>query len=172
MIKEAGKGLIVVVSKWDSVDKDAYTRDALAKTISREFPFIAWAPLIFTSAVSGQNVSKIFEIAHDIDQRRAINIPTKQLNNWLASCVRHHPPAGLKNSHPKFNYMVQDGTKPPSFRIYGRDVRLTHWSYRRYLEKMLRESYELGGTPIEIYFIDNSRGKLKEPELETAQENQ
>lgn len=154
MIREAGKGLIVVVSKWDSVEKDPFTRDALAADITREFPFISWAPLIFTSAVTGQNVTKLYEIAFGIKERRAQKIATKELNNWLHSVTHRHPPAAHGNNHPKLSYMVQDAINPPSFRIYGKHAALIHWSYKRYLERELRERYDFNGTAVQFYFYD------------------
>ena len=112
MIKEAGKGLILVVSKWDSADKDAYTRDHMAPQIAARYDFVPWAPLIFTSAVSGQNVTKIFDLILDIDQKRHTRIRTTVLNKWLRQIVEEHPPAGLKNRTPKLNYIVQEEHKP------------------------------------------------------------
>ena len=83
LIREAGRGVIIVVSKWDLVDKDAYTRDQMAAEIAREFPFISWAPLIFTSSETGQNVSKLFDLAFEIIEARSQQIQTKDLNRWL-----------------------------------------------------------------------------------------
>src|SRR5690606_2183794 len=92
IIDEAGKGLVVVVSKWDSVmDKDAYTRDALAPKISQTFDFVPWAPLIFTSSVTGQNVSKLFDLILDIHGRRTQEFKTRKLNDLLQKTVSAHP---------------------------------------------------------------------------------
>jgi GTP-binding protein len=156
MIKEAGKGLIIVVSKWDSVEgKDAYTRDAIAPQISAAFDFMPWAPLIFTSSVTGQNVTKIFDLALEIDSRRKQRIPTKELNRWLGQVIDRHPPAGLKNRNPKLNYMVQEDDNPiPAFKIFGSQTNFLHWSYKRYMERNLREKYDYQGTPIQLWFIE------------------
>lgn len=156
MVKDAGKGLVLVVSKWDDVEgKDAYTRDALAPQIARHYEFVPWAPLIFTSAVSGQNVAKLFDLALDIDTERGKRIATPELNSWLRQAVDAHPPAGLKNRTPKLNYMVQETDNPtPAFKIFGSHSRFVHWSYRRYLEKRLREKYGYAGTPIQLWFIE------------------
>lgn len=156
MVKEAGRGLILIVSKWDSAeDKDAFTRDAIAARITRNFDFIPWAPLIFTSAVSGQNVTKIFDIALEIDEQRHKRITTSTLNKWLRQAVDAHPPAGLKNRTPKLNYMVQESDNPiPAFKIFGSATRYVHWSYRRYLETRLRKAYGYEGTPIQLWFIE------------------
>ncbi len=160
MIKEAGKGLIIVVSKWDSVQgKDAYTRDALAPQIASEFNFVPWAPLIFTSAVTGQNVTKIFELSLKIHKRRQQELKTSALNKILQSVTSKHPPAGLKNTLPKLRYMVQTDINPPWFVIYGSNLKLLHWSYKRYLERNLRENYDFSGTPVMFSFRDEKQMK-------------
>ena len=157
LIKEAGKGLIIVVSKWDSADKDAFTRDQLAPSIVHHFNFVPWAPLIFTSAETGQNVAKLFELALGIYNRRRQSLKTTDLNKVLSQSISMHPPAGLKNRHPKPRYIVQDATAPPTFRLYGAHLEFLHWSWKRYLEKNLRETADFSGTPIKIYMMNNER---------------
>jgi GTP-binding protein len=156
MIKEAGKGLILVVSKWDAVEgKDAFTRDELAPRIKHSYDFVPWAPLIFTSSITGHNVTQLFELAQQIDEQRHKRIATPELNRWLKIVTDKHPPAGLKNRAPKLNYMVQETDNPtPAFKIFGSHSLFVHWSYRRYLERNLRESYGFEGTPIQIWFIE------------------
>jgi GTP-binding protein len=156
MVKEAGRGLVLVVSKWDSVEgKDAFTRDEIAPRIARNFDFVPWAPLIFTSAVSGQNVTKLFDLTLEIEKERAKRIPTSELNKWLREAVDAHPPAGLKNRAPKLNYMVQETDNPiPAFKIFGAATKFVHWSYRRYLETRLRKAYGYEGTPVQLWFIE------------------
>ncbi len=156
MVKDAGKGLVLVVSKWDSVEgKDAFTRDDLAPQIAANYDFVPWAPLIFTSSITGQNVTKIFDLAMEIDQQRAKRIATPELNKWLRQAVDDHPPAGLKNRAPKLNYIVQESDNPiPAFKIFGSHTRFVHWSYRRYLETRLRKIYGYEGTPIQLWFIE------------------
>ncbi len=160
IIADAGKGLVLVVSKWDSVEgKDAYTRDALAPKIARQFDFAPWAPLIFTSSVTGQNVTKLFDLALDIEKRRKQETKTRVLNNLLQDAIQKHPPAGLKNTHPRLRYMVQTDTAPPWFVIYGSNLKFVHWSYKRYLERLIRETYNYSGTPIELSFRDEKQIK-------------
>jgi GTP-binding protein len=160
LIKEAGKGLVLVVSKWDSVEgKDAYTRDALAPRIAHEFAFVPWAPLIFTSSVTGQNVTKLFDIAMQIDERRQQKLKTTELNKILQTCLRKHPPAGLKNSHPKLRYITQTDIAPPWFVIFGSNLKFLHWSYKRYLERTMRETHDFAGTPIMFSFRDEKQIK-------------
>lgn len=160
MIKDAGRGLVLVVSKWDAVEgKDAFTRDALAPRIAYEFNFVPWAPLIFTSSVTGQNVTKLFDLALEIDQRRKQQIATRELNKLLQFCLRKHPPAGLKNTHPKLRYMVQTDTNPPWFVIFGSNLKFIHWSYIRYLERAVRDNHDYVGTPIKFSFRDEKQIK-------------
>jgi GTP-binding protein len=155
MIKEAGKGLVLVVSKWDAVEKTAFTRDELAPQIASKYDFVAWAPLIFTSSFSGQNVTKLYELAMDIDEERGKRITTSQLNNWLHDVTINHPPAGLKNRAPKLNYIVQEDDNPtPAFKVFGSHTKFIHWSYRRYMERNLREKFGYVGTPIQFWFIE------------------
>lgn len=166
IINEAGKGMALVISKWDSVEgKDAYTRDALAPKISRTFDFTPWAPLIFTSSVTGQNVTKLFDLALDIEARRHQETKTRVLNDLLQRAVAKHPPAGLKNTHPKLRYMVQTDTNPPWFVIYGSNLKFVHWSYKRYLERLLRETYNYAGTPIKLSFRDEKQIKANKERI-------
>ncbi|HSW36978.1 MAG TPA: ribosome biogenesis GTPase Der [Candidatus Saccharimonadales bacterium] len=156
MIKDAGKGLVLVVSKWDAAeDRTAFTRDQLAPQIAVTYDFVPWAPLIFTSAVTGQNVTKLFEIALEIDAQRHKRISTHELNKWLRQVVDKHPPAGLKNRAPKLNYIVQETDNPtPAFKIFGSHTKFVHWSYRRYLDRAMREAFGYEGTPIQLWFIE------------------
>jgi GTP-binding protein len=166
IIDEAGKGMVIVISKWDSVEgKDAYTRDALAPSIAHTFNFTPWAPLIFTSSVTGQNVTKLFDLALDIDARRKQTTKTRVLNDMLQDAIQKHPPAGLKNTHPKLRYMVQTDTAPPWFVIYGSNLKFVHWSYKRYLERLLRETYNYSGTPIKLSFRDEKQIKANKERI-------
>lgn len=156
MIKEAGKGLILVVSKWDSLDeKTPYTRDQLAAEIKHNYQFVPWATLIVTSSVTGQNVTKLFDLVLEIMNERSKTIKTTLLNQWLRRAIDKHPPAGLKNRSPKLNYIVhEEGNPIPSFKVFGSHTKFLHWSYKRYMERELREEYGYAGTPIKFWFIE------------------
>ena len=160
MVKDAGKGLILTVSKWDIAEgKTAYTRDDLAAKLTNTFDFVPWAPLIFTSSVTGQNATKLFDLALQIDDERHKRIRTPALNQWLRRVVDQHPPAGLKNHNPKLNYMVQEDDNPtPAFKIFGSQTKFVHWSYRRHMEHELRDTYGFAGTPIQLWFIEKHIG--------------
>ncbi len=156
LIKEAGKGLILVISKWDSIEKNAFTRDVdIAPQIAHNFDFVPWSPLVFTSSITGQNVAKIFELTLTIVDERAKRIKTTELNRWLRKVVDRHPPAGLKNRTPKLNYITQETDNPtPAFKVFGSHTKYIHWSYRRHMERRLRETYEYSGTPVQFWFIE------------------
>lgn len=154
MVKESGKGLVLVVSKWDSLDKDAYTRDSIAPQIKHNYDFVPWAPLILTSSVTGQNVTKLFDLILDIVKARQKLIKTTELNRWLRDVTDRHPPAGLKNRTPKLNYIVQEQENPTNFKVYGAHTKFLHWSYKRYMERSLRESFGFEGTPVRFWFFE------------------
>lgn len=156
IIKEAGKGLILVVSKWDSLeDKDAYTRDALAPQIAHNYAFVPWAPLILTSSITGQNVTKIYDLVLEIMEQRQKRIKTVEINRWLRKVTDRHPPAGLKNRTPKLNYIVQEDDNPiPSFKVFGSHTKFLHWSYKRHMDRQIRETFGYAGTPVQFWFIE------------------
>jgi GTP-binding protein len=156
MIKDAGKGLILVVSKWDDAeDKTEFSRDSVTPRIIATYDFVPWAPLIFTSAVTGQNVAKIFDLSLEIYERRQQRFSTSELNRWLSEATSKHPPAGLKNHTPKLNYIVQETDNPiPAFKIFGSQTKFIHWSYRRFLEHDFRQTHDYTGSPIQFWFIE------------------
>jgi GTP-binding protein len=134
--------------------KDAYTRDALAPQVTSDYDFVPWAPLIFTSSVTGQNVTKLFDLVLEIISKRETKIKTSELNQWLRQIVDKHPPAGLKNRMPKLNYITQEVDNPTNFKVYGAQTKFLHWSYKRYMEKELRYKYGFEGTPIRFWFFE------------------
>lgn len=155
MIKEAGKGLVLVISKWDSLeDKTPFTRDELAARLKHTYDFVPWASLIFTSSVTGQNVTKLFDLALQIDEARQKLIKTTELNRWLREIVDRHPPAGLKNRLPKLNYIVQEEDNPTNFKVYGSHTKFLHWSYKRFMEREFRTKYGFEGTPVRFWFFE------------------
>lgn len=168
MVKESGKGLVLVISKWDIKEKDSFTRDQITPGIKRDFAFVPWAPLVYTSSVDGKNITKLFDLVLEIMERRAQQIPTRELNTWMKRVTDHHPPAGLKNRQPKLRYMVQEEGNPiPAFKIFGSQTKFLHWSYRRHMERMLREHWDYIGSPVQLWFID--RDADKDPEARKKQ---
>ena len=163
MVKDANKGLIIVVSKWDSLDeKTPYIHDELIPKIKYEYQFVPWAPVVFTSAITGQNITKLLSLSLEIFTARNRKIKTSELNKWLKNATSKHPPAGLKNTNPKLNYMIQeDDNTSPNFKIYGSHTRYLHWSYKRFLERELRETYDFAGTAIKLWFFEKHVDRLK-----------
>ena len=167
IINEAGKGIILTLTKWDLVD--AADKDEVARLnggVSRDFRFIPFAPLVFTSSVDGKNVTRLLDLSLDIYQERKKEIPTSDLNKALANAVAKHPPAGLKNTFPKLRYVVQTDTNPPWFVIYGKELKLLHWSYKRYLERVWRENFGYNGTAIKFSFRNEKTQTGRKPKKE------
>ena len=161
LIKEAGKGLVIVITKWDSVDKDPYLAAELMAKVKYHFQFAPFASLVFTSSVSGQNVSKLFELACEIDAVRKVKIKTSTLNTWLRHVIDRHPPSGLKSRQPKINYMTQTDDATPTFKLFGAHTAFLHWSYKRHIEKELRREFGYEGTPIMLKFIEKHVDRKK-----------
>lgn len=166
-IAEAGKGIIVVVTKADLLKETApvdffgkktkrkeaaSATDILLTQLSRDFDFLPFAPVVVTSAATGANVTQLFALATEIAAARRTEIKTSELNKILGEAMLAHVPAGLKNTQPKPKYMVQTDVCPPWFVVYGRDLELLHWSWKRFLERKLREKYPLVGVPIKFSF--------------------
>ena len=160
-IVEAGKGIIMVVTKSDLLEnaeptnyfgeenvKNRTAADFLLDALEKDYDFLPYAPVIFTSSETGSNVTKLFELALDIDEARHTEIKTSDLNKILNEAIVDHAPAGLKNTHPKPKYIVQTDTCPPWFVVHGHELQLLHWSWKRYLERRIREKYPFVGTPI------------------------
>lgn len=176
-IIEAGKGIIMVITKSDLLDHSTpitsnfsnqaksieYTEiDHILNQLERDFNFLSFAPVLITSSETGKNITKLFELVTEIDLSRHTEVKTSELNKILNEAVISHPPAGLKNTHPKLKYMTQTDTCPPWFVIHGREMELLHWSYKRYLERKIREVYPFVGTPIMFSFHnDRASGPRK-----------
>ena len=143
-IVEAGKGIIVILTKADLVEDT----DEILDKLEYDFNFLPFAPVLITSSKTGKNVTKLFELAEEIAKNRKTEIKTSELNKILNDAIVSHPPAGLKNTRPKPKYIVQTDSNPPWFVVHGRDLELLHWSWKRFLERKIREKYPLVGTPI------------------------
>lgn len=174
-IVEAGKGIIMVVTKSDLLENSEPTNyfgeeniksrtpaDFLLDRLERDFDFLPFAPVIFTSSETGKNTTKLFDLALDVDEARHHEMKTSELNHILREAIASHPPAGLKNTHPKPKYIVQTDTCPPWFVIHGHDLGLLHWSYKRFIERKIREAYPYLGTPIMFSYRSDNSKQLKE----------
>ncbi|MBW4061920.1 ribosome biogenesis GTPase Der [Candidatus Saccharibacteria bacterium] len=158
-ILEAGKGLIIVMNKWDAVeDKDDKTQSRMTAKVQNSFQFASWAPLLYTSATTGLHITQLLELVTEIAERRHQTITTGPLNRLVEKMVQRQPPAGLKNRQPKIQYATQTGTNPPAFTFFTSYAELVHFSYKRYLENGLRAEYDFVGTPISLNFRSKSTG--------------
>lgn len=145
---EAGKACIIVVNKWDLVDKDDKTMDRLTADIRRDLGFMTYAPILFISALTGQRVDKLFDLIVAVSNQASLRITTGALNNVLEDAQTRVQPPTDKGRRLKIYYMTQVGIRPPHFVIFCNDARLFHFSYQRYLENCIRTTFGLTGTPI------------------------
>ncbi len=153
---EAGKGCVIVVNKWDAVEKDDHTMIDYRKSLEKDFSFMSYAPMIFISAKTGQRLDRLFELIKHVANSNAIRITTGMLNDVLAQAVARVQPPTDKGRRLKIYYMTQASTKPPTFVCFVNSAELFHFSYQRYLENRIRETFGLEGTPIR--FIVRERG--------------
>lgn len=160
-IIKSGKGILLILTKTDLVEDT----DKILDELEYDFNFLPYAPVLLTSSETGKNVTKLFELALEIDEQRHHEMKTSELNKILREAISEHPPAGLKNTRPKPKYIVQTDVCPPWFVIHGHDLKLLHWSYKRFLERKIREVYPYVGTPIMFSFRDDSSRKNREESL-------
>ena len=147
---EAGKASIIVVNKWDLVDKDTNTMAEKTAEIRRDLSYLTYAPIIFLSALTGQRVGKLYERINAVANQSAMRITTGMLNNILEDATARVQPPTDKGRRLKIYYMTQASTKPPTFVIFVNRADLFHFSYQRYIENQIRSTFGLEGTPIRI----------------------
>ncbi len=150
------KGLILVVNKWDIIEKLKVKSEKLKimdnyiEILKNKLPFLYWAPVIFTSALTGKNVKKIFDLILEIKEEREKRVSINKLNKIVSEAILHHPPTGKGKIHPKIYYSTQVDISPPTFVFMVNNSSGFHFSYLRYLEKVIRENFGFIGTPIKI----------------------
>ena len=147
---EAGKASIVIVNKWDLVEKETGTMEKMRKDIMRDLSFMSYAPILFISALTGQRTNRIFELINYVNDPSNMRISTGMLNNVLADAQARVQPPTDKGRRLKIYYMTQTGIKPPNFVIFCNSRELFHFSYQRYLENQIRSVFGLEGTPVRI----------------------
>ncbi len=150
MAHEAGKASIIVVNKWDLIEKDGKTMDRMREDIRRDLGYMTYAPVLFISAMTGQRVERLFELIQYVNNQAATRITTGMLNSVLADAQTRVQPPTDKGRRLKIYYMTQAGIKPPHFICFCNDARLFHFSYQRYLENQIRSVFGLEGTPIRM----------------------
>lgn len=154
---EQGKACIIAVNKWDAVEKDTHTMDTMRKKLMNDFSFMPYAPFIFLSAKTGQRVDRLFELIKYVAQQNSMRISTGMLNDVLAEATTRVQPPTDKGKRLRIYYMTQPSTNPPTFVCFVNRADLFHFSYQRYLENQLRETFGLEGTPIR--FIIREKGE-------------
>ena len=147
---EAGKASIIIVNKWDLVEKETGTMEKMRKRVLADLSFMSYAPVLFISAVTGQRVQRIFELINYVNDQAAMRITTGMLNNVLADAQARVQPPSDKGRRLKIYYMTQTGIKPPNFVVFCNSSELFHFSYQRYLENQIRATFGLEGTPIRL----------------------
>ena len=150
LIHEAGKACIIVVNKWDMIDKETGTMNEMTAKIRQDLGYMSYAPLLFISALTGQRVNKLFEMITYVANQSAMRITTGMLNNILEDATARVQPPTDKGRRLKIYYITQVGVKPPHFVFFCNDARLFHFSYQRYLENQIRAVFGLEGTPVRI----------------------
>lgn len=157
---EAGKGIIVTVNKWDLVDKETGTMNEFKKEIERELGFMSYAPSVFISALTGQRVDKVMDMARYVAENRAMRVPTGKLNTVITDATMMKQPPSDKGKRLKIYYVTQVSVKPPLFSFKVNSRPLMHFSYSRYLENKIREAFGFEGTPLK--FVFREKGEKEE----------
>ena len=151
-IIEDFRSLVIVVNKWDAVEKDSYTMNAFIENIRDRLHFVRYAPIIFVSALESQRIHQVLETAYRVWETRFLRIPTSDVNRLLRDALDKHPPHGKGTKRLRFFYASQVRTDPPLILFHVSDPSQVHFTYKRYLENQLREAYSFEGTPIRLSF--------------------
>jgi GTPase len=154
-ILDQAKSVIVVVNKWDLVEKDTHTMPAYEAYVRRELRFMPYVPVLFVSALTGQRVNRILPLALRMQQERTVRLNTAQINDMIRDAVARRSPPTKGGKKLRIYYGTQTGTEPPSFVFFVNDRRIVHFGYKRYLENQIRTRYKFEGTPLRLYFRDH-----------------
>lgn len=163
MVRASGKGLIIALNKWDLVAGDELQQKMATGRVEHDFQFVWWAPMVITSATERKNLPKLIELGLQIKSRMSQQVKTTEVNRILAQALRQHTPSARRMIAPRLKYASQTESNPPKILIHGARGADTHWSYRRYLEKVFREHLELVGVPLRIGFVDTHKDQRKRP---------
>ena len=158
---EQGKACIIAVNKWDAIEKDDKTMDAMRKKLMNDFSFMSYAPIIFISAKTGQRVDRLFQLIKYVDEQNALRVTTGMLNELLARATARVQPPSDKGRRLKIYYMTQISTRPPTFVCFVNRRDLFHFSYQRYIENQIREIFGLEGTPVRLIVRERGDGNTK-----------
>jgi GTP-binding protein len=150
LVHEAGKAAILVVNKWDTVQKDSKTMENYTKSVREGLAYMTYAPVMYISALTGLRVDRLFESINAVANQNTMRISTGTLNNILADATARVQPPTDKGRRLKVYYMTQSGVRPPTFVLFCNSAKLFHFSYQRYLENQLRAVFGFEGTPIRL----------------------
>ena len=156
---DAGKASIIVVNKWDLIEKDGKTMDKMREEVRRDLAYMTYAPILFISALTGQRVDRIFELVNYVNEQSCMRIKTGMLNDVLSDAQARVQPPTDKGRRLKIYYVTQTGVRPPNFVFFCNDARLFHFSYQRYLENRIRAVFGLEGTPVRITIRQKGEGR-------------
>jgi GTP-binding protein len=151
-IHEKGKGCILVVNKWDLVEKDSQTMDQYERDVREHLKYLSYAPIVFISALTGQRARKTLDVVDRVSEQTKKRIPTSQLNRYFGRWIEKFPPPLYKGRNVRLNYITQVSTAPPTFVIYTNFPNGIHFSYERYLINHIRETFGFDGVPIRLQF--------------------
>lgn len=154
---EQGKGCIVAINKWDAIEKDTNTMDEFKKKLENDFSFMSYVPFVFISAKTGLRIDKLFELINNVNMQNSMRISTGMLNDVLAYATTRVQPPSDKGRRLKIYYMTQPSTKPPTFVIFVNRADLFHFSYQRYIENQIRQTFGLDGTPVRFVVRERNR---------------
>ncbi len=158
---EKGKACVVAVNKWDALEKDGKTMNEFRKKLENDFSFMSYVPFVFVSAKTGLRVDKLFEMIRYVKEKNSVRIATGKLNEVLAYATQRVQPPSDKGRRLKIYYMTQVSTNPPTFVFFVNRAELFHFSYQRYLENQIRETFSLDGTPIVFKIRERDRDDVK-----------
>ncbi|HEX7065604.1 MAG TPA: ribosome biogenesis GTPase Der, partial [Bacillales bacterium] len=147
---EAGRAMVIIVNKWDAVEKDHQTMKAFEKNIRKQFQFLDFAPILFVSAMTKQRLNKLLPLIEQVAENHTLRIKTSVLNDVILDAVSMNPTPTRKGRRLKISYATQVSVKPPTFVVFVNDPELLHFSYQRFLENQIRETFGFQGTPIRI----------------------
>ncbi|HUL31713.1 MAG TPA: ribosome biogenesis GTPase Der [Thermodesulfobacteriota bacterium] len=159
VIQEKGKGCILVVNKWDLVEKNSQTMAQYEREVREGLKYLPYAPMLFISALTGQRVSKVLDVIDRVSDQTQTRVPTSPLNKYFGKWVEEFPPPLYKGRRVKLNYITQVSTAPPTFVIYANIKEGIHFSYERYLLNRLRETFGFEGVPVRLLFRKKGKGR-------------
>jgi GTP-binding protein len=149
-ILDAWKSCVVIVNKWDAIEKDTHTMTDYTRHVRSQLNFMDYVPVLFISAKTGQRVHQVLETALQVQEERVTRLPTSKVNRIIREALDHHPPPSKAGRPLKIYYGAQVGVEPPTFVLHVNDPKLAHFTYIRYLENRIREAHPFLGTPIRI----------------------